>query len=79
MDGSSSLLEGWGGVCGPGPIKIQMWACRCNSLSHDLHLEQSPENRHSSLSQEIRADSDLMGKVNLPNFSAPPPLWKEPR
>lgn len=58
----------------PGQLKYRCRPVGVTPLSRDLHLEQSPENRHSSLSQEIEADSDLMRKVNLPNFYAPPPL-----
>lgn len=65
---------GRGGGRGPDQLKYRRGAVGVSPLSRDLHLEQSPENRHSPLSQEIKADSDLMRKVNLPNFYAPPPL-----
>lgn len=64
---------GRGGGRGPDQLKYRRGAVGVSPLSRDLHLEQSPENRHSPLSQEIKADSDLMRKVNLPNFYAPPP------
>lgn len=82
MNVPSLLLEGWKGEGGrwggvaPGQLKYRCRPVGVTPLSHDLHLEQSPENRHSLLSQEIEADSDLMRKVNLPNFYAPPPSEK---
>lgn len=64
--------KGWGGDVAQGQLKYRCLPVGVIPLSHDLHLEQPPENRHSSLSQEIEADSDLMRKVNLPNFYESP-------
>lgn len=57
----------------PGQLKHRCRPVAVTPLSRDLHLEQSPENRRAPFSQEIEADSDLMRKVNLPNFYMPPP------
>lgn len=51
-----------------GQLKYRCLTVGVIPFSHDLHLEQSPKARHSALTQEIKADSDLMRKVNLLNF-----------
>lgn len=60
-----------------GQLKYRCLAVGVIPFSRDLHLEQSPKACHSMLAQEIEADSDLMRKVNLPNFYETL-VWKEP-
>lgn len=64
--------KGWGsrgrGAVAGGQLKYRCLTVGVIPFSHDLHLEQSPKACHSTLTQEIEADSDLMRKVNLPNF-----------
>lgn len=60
--------EGRGVVVARGQLKYRCLTVGVIPFSHDLHLEQSPKARHSTLAQEIKADSNLMRKVNLPNF-----------
>lgn len=59
--------EGGAAVAG-GQLKYRCLPVGVIPFSHDLHLEQSPKACHSMLAQEIEADSNLMRKVNLPNF-----------
>lgn len=55
-------------VVAGGQLKYRCLTVGVIPFCHDLHLEQSPKARHSTLVQEIKADSDLMRKVNLPSF-----------
>lgn len=60
--------RGGQGLVARGQLKYRCLTVGVIPFSHDLHLEQSPKACHSTLTQEIKADSNLMRKVNLPNF-----------
>lgn len=68
MLGAGKGREERGGAVARGQLKYRCLTVGVIPFSHDLHLEQSPKACHSTLAQEIEADSNLMRKVNLPNF-----------
>lgn len=51
-----------------GQLKYRCLTVDVIPFCHDLHLEQSPKARCFTPAQEIKANSDLMRKVNLPSF-----------